>query len=330
MDRLRGVSLALGALVVLLWGAWAVERRAAPPAVAAPVAVFRFDEEDLVGFRVERGDETIAVRRRAGVWEMTGASWRPRLATVRRVAHQLHDLDARATVSEGDPSVYGLGPDATRVTLLLADGAEHTLRVGDLNPTGVSVYIQPGGSGPIRVVQKAAMDVFSEPILHYREDRITAFDTPDAVALTVTVHGETLRVERTGAASWHQTVPTAQPAPRDAVRRLLGGVAALRVQRFVADAPDDRADWGLAPPLHTLEVVLGSGRVVAVEVGAAVPGADPALRFVYLPADDAVYAVKDGFLGALVGPRVDGAPGSAVQSLLSARPGGVDAIEPGD
>ena len=60
-----------------------------------PPAVFRFDKGEVVGFRVVRDDLDLTVRREHGVWRALGRSWVPSAAVIRRVAHQLHELDAR-------------------------------------------------------------------------------------------------------------------------------------------------------------------------------------------------------------------------------------------
>ena len=146
--RFRGTLLALGALLVVLGVAAALELRPdRPPDEALPDEIFRFEKGDLVGFEVVRPDATIAVRKVDGVWKVDGQPWRPNKAMIRRVGHQLHDLDARADVVEAsetaDLARYGLGPDAIRVTLTLADGRALAFAVGDPNPTSVSYYMRP-------------------------------------------------------------------------------------------------------------------------------------------------------------------------------------------
>lgn len=308
--RFRGAMLALVVLVAVLGVAAALELRTADaPDDALPDPIFRFEKEDLVGFEVVRPDATIAVRKVDGVWKVDGQPWRPNKAMIRRVGHQLHDLDARADVVEApetaDLARYGLGPDAIRVTLTLADGRQLAFAVGDPNPTSVSYYMRPldsgtadpaGPGGPVYVVKKAAMDYYRLDVEAFREDRIATFDADDAVRLEAVVDGRRIDVEKVGERVYRMHAPVEQAAARDEVRMMLGRISALRAVRFVEDAPADLGRYSLDPPLHRVVVTLASGETLSVRVGDAVPGTDPPERYVYLEEDDAVYTVRDGLL----------------------------------
>jgi hypothetical protein len=299
VKRFRATFVAAIVLALLLVAALALQRRSEPGPGTVPDTLFRFEKDDLVAFRIERPDGTdLAFRQVDGVWRTEGQPWRPSRSMVRRVAHQLHDLDARANVAAAPESAdrYGLGPDAIRVTVELADGTTHTFAVGDPNPTSVSWYMRPLPGDRIYVVKKSAMDFYRLDEDAWREDRITSFDSNDATRLEAVVDGRRLVVEKTGEQTWRMLEPVAQDASRDEVRRMLGRVAALRSFAAVADQPADRSPWGLAPPRHTILVTLGSGATIDLHVGDEVPGSDPPQRYAWLAEDDAVYAVRDGLL----------------------------------
>jgi hypothetical protein len=307
--RFRGTLGALVVLIVVAVVALTIERRPPPvPDLARPDAVFRFEKDDLVGFAIDRPDLHLEVRRVDGTWTVDNQPWRPSRSMVRRVAHQLHDLDARADVAqggEGDPALarYGLDEEAARIRVSLADGRELRFVVGDPNPTSVSVYLQVldagatgDGGGRVYVVKKAAMDFWRSPLEAFREDRITMFDADAAARLRGVIDGEPLDIERIGDRVYRMHQPVDQPASRDAVRTMLGRISALRAVSFVRDQPQDLGGWGLDPPRHTLSVTLDSGERVDLRLGDEVAGTDPPQRYVYYEQDDAVYAVRDGML----------------------------------
>lgn len=302
MRRFRGSILALVALLVILGIAGLLDRTESVPEVV-PDTLFRFDKEDLVGFTIVRSDATIEIRRIEDRWTAVGRSWRPNRAMIRRVAHQLHDLDARANVVDDpeEPAVYGLGSDAIEVTLELQGGERLAFRVGDPNPTSVSYYMQVLSSdqveaGRVYVVKKASMDYYRLEPEAFREDRITTFDAADAVSLVADVDGRRIEAERTGPLTWQMHAPVEQEASRDKIRLMLGRISALRALAFVADAPDDPSAWGIDGEAPRIAITLGSGEEIAVRLGDEIEGTEPAQRYAYLESDDAIYAVKGGIL----------------------------------
>ncbi|HHO50290.1 MAG TPA: DUF4340 domain-containing protein [Deltaproteobacteria bacterium] len=302
MRRFRGSILALGVLLLVLGIAWWLDRSEAVPEVS-PDTLFRFDKEDLVAFTIVRPDATIEIRRIDDRWTAVGRSWRPNRAMIRRVAHQLHDLDARANVIDDPeaPEVYGLGSDAIEVTLELRGGERLAFRVGDPNPTSVSYYVQVLSSdqaeiGRVYVVKKASMDYYRLDIQAFREDRIATFDAADAVSLVAQIDGGQIEAERTGPLTWQLHAPVEQEASRDKIRLMLGRISALRALAFEADAPGDLAPWGIGEDAPRIAITLGSGEVIAVRLGDMLPDTEPPQRYAYLEADDAVYVVKAGIL----------------------------------
>ncbi|MEQ1504964.1 MAG: DUF4340 domain-containing protein, partial [Myxococcota bacterium] len=309
--RLRGALIALIALVVVAAIAvWSERGPSRLPDRAVPDTIFRFEKDDLVGFVIERPTDRIAIRQVDGVWRVDGQPWRPNRSMIRRVAHQLHDLDARADVVDvpADPAAlaqYGLGDGAIRVELSLADGRTLAFEVGDPNPTSVSWYLRLVPSGRVYVVKKAAMDLFRLDSAAFREDRIALFDADDATAIDATIDGAHLLVEQTGARTYRMRAPVDQPASRDRVRAMLGRVASLRALDYPADhpRPEQLAAWSLAPPLHRIAIHLGSGDALELSLGATADAGGVGARYVYLAQDDAVYLVKDGLLEAFqLGP----------------------------
>ena len=144
--RFRGSVIAVLVFGGLLWAVGGGSDAPSDLEGDAPPRIFRFEKEDFVGVRIERPDRAIVLRRDAdGGWSFADEDWRPSRSMVRRVAHQLHDLAARAEVVKNpeSPEKYGLGEDAIRVAVDLRDGSTIAFEVGDPNPTSVSWYMRP-------------------------------------------------------------------------------------------------------------------------------------------------------------------------------------------
>ena len=307
LARFRGTLI--GLFVLVLVAAVVLLRPTGEPEAALELPrIFRFEKEDMVGVRIERSDQTIALSQDdAGEWRFDDRDWRPSRSMVRRIAHQLHDLSARAEVVQQPeaPERYGLGNGAIRVSVHLRDGSTIAFEAGDPNPTSVSWYMRTLPNGPVFVVKKAALDYYRSELEEFREDKFAFFDASDAVAVEAEVDGRQLTVERTGPKSWRMTEPVEQDASRDEVRMMLGRVSALKAFGFVRDHPTELAHLGLEPPQHRIRVRLASGESITLALGHAIEGTEPPQRYVYRAEDDAVYAARDGLLEAYRKPVED-------------------------
>jgi len=288
---------------ILLLGAFGwfeYGRDAGPPEGFELEPIFRFEKEDMVGFVIARPDRRIEMRLEGDTWTAVGESWRPSRSMVRRVAHQLHDLTARATVVDQpeDYGRYGLGEGAIQVEIFLRDGRTLAFVAGDPNPTAVSYYLRPLPGERVYVVKKSAVDFYRSDIEAFREHKFATFDANDADTLVAEIDGGRMVLERTGTHSWQMSSPVTQRASRDKVRMMLGRVSAMKAQAFVEDGSASLERYGLEPAVARLTVRSSVHPPVTVWVGDAVPDSDPPQRYVYRVEDDAVYAVKDGFLDA--------------------------------
>ena len=293
------VAALLLAAVVLGVRWWeAGQGRATSP--SQPPAVFRFDKGEVVGFRVMRDDLDLTVRREHGVWRALGRPWAPSAAVIRRVAHQLHELDARTAplTTLDDPNRFGLG--RATVHVYLRDGREVTFEVGDPTPRGVTYYLRPVPGDEVMVVQRAAVAFAFEPLSAFREDHLAMMDPAEVERVEAQVDGRHLAFDRASGTQWVMTAPVEQPASREQVRRILGRVAALRATAFV-DQPRDRAPYGLADRTDYVTVSTGAA-ALTLWAGRVDDDVEPPRQYVYVAGDDVVAEVRAGWLDTLRRP----------------------------
>lgn len=268
--------------------------------------LFRFEKEDLVGIEVVRPDATVALRKVDAEWVVVGESWRPSRSMVRRVAHQIHDLTARAVVAENpeDFTLYGVGEGAIQVTLDLADGRQVKFLAGDPNPTSVSWYVRPIPGEAVFVVKKAAVDYYRLSLEEFRERRFAWLDADEADRIESEIDGRKLAFHRTGPRIWRMTEPAEMDAAIDEIRTMLGRTGALKASSFVKDQPEpaDLAPYGLESPEGRVRIAMSGGETITLLVGSVVPGSDPQERYVLRVEDDAIYTARDGFLEAFTLP----------------------------
>ena len=268
-------------------------------------ALISFEKNDLVGIHIKRPDIAISLHLVDGEWEMDDYPWRANRTMARRVAHQIHDLTARALVSSSaeDLSLYGLGDDAIEVRLLLKAGGERIFRVGDPNPTSVSYYVQPLPGRAVYTVQKAAMDYYREGLTSFREPRFAWFQADDANSVRFSSGGSAMAFVRLGPKSWRMTEPLGQGADRERVRQMLGRTGALKALAYVADGvtSEQLEQYGLSEPYAEVSVSLSSGETISLRVSEPVDDDGQLVANVYRAEDGSVYRSKVGFLDAFDG-----------------------------
>lgn len=301
MNRFRGSLIAL-VVVVAVGAAWWINQEPPPEPEPEPEQIFTFEKEDLIGIRVERPGDVIELVKEEGTWTVVGDTWKPSRSMIRRIGHQIHDLQARATVATDverqEFAQYGLGPEAIHVQLTLEGGRTIGFRAGDPNPTSVSWYLKPDGSDAVYIVKKAAIDYYRLDLSEFREKRFASLDADEADRIEAVVDGRRLALHRTGAKAWRMTEPVEQDAARSEVRTMLGRVAALKAQAFVEDEPQDLSKYGLDAPAHEVTIGLSTGETVTLKIGDTLPDTDPVHAYLYRVEDRAVYEARVGFLDA--------------------------------
>lgn len=306
MKAFRGtlVAAVLLALVVVLV-------KVLDPGVEAPEVVeepplFRFEKQELVRAEIERPDRSLVLAEREdGSWVVEGPGWTASRSMVNRVKHQIHDLNARATVIEDPeaPELYGLGQNAIEVDLTMRDGEQIRFLAGDPNPSNVSYYIQPLPGDRIYTVKKSALDYYSMEPHQFRERRFASFDSNDADRIEADLPGgRRLVLQRESAWQWWLEEPFRARASREEVRRLLGRVTALKAREFVEDHPEDLSRYGLEEPRARILVKFASRDPLDLRVG---DPADPddsgagkprSQAYMMLGEGDTVYLARDGLL----------------------------------
>lgn len=120
--------------------------------------VFDLNVDDVLSVTVQReeGLEAAKVVREAGGSWMIEAPLQDVAdhTKVDNTVKRLAELEATRLLEEmpSDPSVYGLGAPAWTFVMGMQDGAEHSLAVGDQNPTKSGYYVQRDGEPAVYLV----------------------------------------------------------------------------------------------------------------------------------------------------------------------------------
>ncbi len=309
MRAFRGTLLAAAVLALVVALVWLFDPRTEAPVVEESPPLFRFEKPELVRAEIHRAEDVLILAEQGdGSWIVEGPDWRASRSMVNRVKHQIHDLNARATVIKEPeaPELYGLGENAIKVDLTFRDGEELAFLAGDPNPSNVSYYIQPlsgqGSEGFIYTVKKSALDYYSMEPREFRERRFCSLDSNDADRIEAQLPGsKSLVLQRTGPYHWQLEQPLQFAASREEVRRLLGRVTALKAREFVEDHPEDLSGYGLDRPQARILIKFASREPIDLSIGQQAEVDDSVGRprsyaYMKLASDFTVYTAPDDLL----------------------------------
>lgn len=233
--------------------------------------LFDFEKHQLHAVNIHRpGQPLLRLEEKDGKWWIVGSNHEASVTMVNRIKHQLHDLEARAKVTDDaeDFTVYGLGDKAILVELELATGEKTSFQAGDPNPTGVSYYIRPLPGNAVYIVKKSALDYYSADYDSFRENAFFRFTLPSVNSIEIhnVAQNSTWKLEKhqeEGAqnihnTTWFVTHPIEIEASLDVVKRILGRLLALKASRFIGIAEQQELEAkGIAcrEPLYSVSIV---------------------------------------------------------------------------
>lgn len=187
---------------------------------------------------------------------------------VDQVYDAVKDLKGRAADDVGT-DLTGLDKPLWTLTLTDEENVTRTLRVGRPRVLqSEQTYVSPGTTPKAWVVRENFASKLTRPLREYRDKAVLDLDTDKIVRLAVQgrVHYE-LKKQKD---QWGLVSPVSARADKEKVDDILGKVARLRVNEFVADAPADLGVYGLAEGKERL--------VVRVWLEAPQPATAPATK----------------------------------------------------
>lgn len=172
----RTTWIILAIFVILLGVVWAFPRikgklSASSQATATPEAKFlvNLDEKNIKSLHAEDSAGKIVTlgRDANGVWTLVEPAGKPiDLAAAESGVTQLLSLPIALTLEPAfDPASIGLNPAADTITLVLVDGKEMVIKVGNLTPIKNGYYTQLD-DGPVTVVNNYSLDAFLNMLNH--------------------------------------------------------------------------------------------------------------------------------------------------------------------
>lgn len=305
---MRWTTTAVLAALLLGLGAfyYVYEIREGPARERAAAAKGRafpdLEPRDVEEIQIARGPERIHLRRSGEAWALVApVSGRAERQAAEDLAAALAALRVEREVDPNParPADFGLEPPAAEITFR-ARGEEHRLRLGSLNPTGLSVYAQADGRAAVVLLPEALLAGAQRGVAEFRDRTLLAFEPGEVRSLEVQPRGGgTLIARRTAGGGWEMTAPLALPADGERIADLLERLRGARIAEFASEAPAPGDPYGVETGLRlTLWVGEGKDRVAKV-LRFGKTRADRRVVYAQREGDPAVFAVDEAVLAAV-------------------------------
>jgi Domain of unknown function (DUF4340) len=266
-------AIVLGGAVYYL--DWKRGEKEKPPEDTSKLA-FSFQAADISSLVLAHPDNpsqpAIALVKRDGVWQVAQP-----LATGADQASVSHILDgiASARIAQTEPGssdrlkVYGLDPPQVALDFQLQNGAKHTLKLGNKDFTGSSVYAVVDGGKDVALLPESLLVVVNKPLDDLRDRAVLHIVAAEVKSLDLKNSSGQFAVTK-DKAGWRFAKPAVAPSP-DAddvdVNALLAAVANAKMVSIASEMPDNLGKYGLASPAVSLTILDEKGRSLKLDVG---------------------------------------------------------------
>ena len=190
---------------------------------------------------------------------------------------------------------YGLANPRVAATFHLRDGTFRTLLLGNTVPTGNYVYVKQESLPDISLVPASAADDLTKFVSDLRDRTVIALKQSDVQKIRLRYVSsvgasrrqalQTIVCEKEGF-KWKLVEPTTAKADTNAVEKIISDVKDLRIERFVAEAPDDLSIYGLSQP--QIEVIMSLDKDKTLLIGRK----EGSLVYAKTGSDDPVFMVN--------------------------------------
>lgn len=248
-------------------------KRSSAEKPAPPKRAFSIQASDVASFTLahptQPSEPAIRLVKRGGLWQIvepveTGADQ----ATIDGLSDQIAGADISQT-EPGTPDrlkAFGLDPPRASLEFRLANGAMHTLLIGNKTFTGDSVYAIIDSAQQVSLLPALLETNTTKGLDALRDRSVLHFDSAQAASFTLKNSAGEIVASREND-RWRIKKPSDVLASDDAVTSLLQSVRDATLVSVASEKADDLGPYGLLNPAISFVVTEGKGSQATLRVG---------------------------------------------------------------
>lgn len=243
------------------------------PDIDTSKPAFSFQASDITSFTIghpaQPGVQPIGFEKHAGDWRIVQpVATEADQSTASGIVDQL----VTARIAQTEPGTaerrkaFGLDPPQTSIDFQLANGAKHSVQLGNPDFTQEYVYAVVDGGQSVSLLPQLLLTSAGKNLDGMRDRSVLHLSTDQAVSIDLKNSSGQLKITK-DKDQWKFAKPMGVLASREAVDSLLQAAANAKMVTVASETPDKLAHFGLASPAMTLEVSGAKGGKSTLIVG---------------------------------------------------------------
>ncbi|HWP42676.1 MAG TPA: DUF4340 domain-containing protein [Blastocatellia bacterium] len=235
----------------------------------ASAPAFSFARDDIAAITINRAGTVTTVENRDGKWVITQPLNAPAdKTTMDSLANSITSsrIERNITASAEEKASYGLGEPPVVLEIKLKSGEQHTVRLGNKDFSGLSVYAEIDGSGNVALLPSSLLTNADRSLDDLRDRSVVSASQFEITSLKIASEDGQISLAKDGT-DWHIKSPIESPADDTEVSSVLGQLTSAKVAGFVSETSDNLAEYGLDKPRLTVTATLQSGGEQVLIVG---------------------------------------------------------------
>jgi hypothetical protein len=214
-------------------------------------------------------EPAIHLEKRDGAWRIVAPI---QTDASEQVVQRIADGIATARVAQTEPGtpdrlkVYGLESPAMDIEFQTRNGSIHSLKLGDKDFSGLSVYAIVDGAKDVALLPQSLLTTTTTNVEGLRNHSVLSISATDVASFELKNPSGQLSLTK-GKDSWKISKPADVKADSRDVSTFLGGVASASFESIASETPDNLAKYGLTSPAVTFTAVNGKGKSETLLVG---------------------------------------------------------------
>jgi hypothetical protein len=260
--RIRGLLIAVTVLAVLgglVW--WSNKTKTgegdSPKSEESPkILALKQDEIKMVEIRRTPGEITVVQREGAGPWMIIQPkefAADPDAMTTFLASLATFNADKLVDPQTADFAPYGLKEPALMITVVMKDGKQHTVLVGDETPGTGGYYVRAGGAKSLYTIASFTKAGIDKSAADLRDKRLLTFGRDSLTRIELTAKGQTTEFGKNDHGDWQIVKPSPMRADGWQVDELLRKLSEAKLDATVSDetAKKNEAAFSSSPPFVT-------------------------------------------------------------------------------
>lgn len=231
-----------------------------------------FEEKEVTGVSIRRGEKVIALTKEAGGWRMSQPTEdrgdeKEITALLGNVTRAKIERTLEATGDHG--ADFGLQDPAIVLTVHLKEKEQpFVLEIGGDTPAGFSVYVRRKGEAKVLLAPTTVKTSLKKEPFAFRSKVPLLFDREAVRGLSLRTDSLRVRLEQQQKETWRITEPIQGKADSRKVSDLVHSLTQDQVTAFLDKPPANLKGLGLAPPRGEIRLTLEGGAEATLLLGA--------------------------------------------------------------